>query len=636
MKLKRILSGFLAGAVALSSMVFSGVTASAVETITISGTEIAYADLITYDTITVNYSPKAADECSHGASHGDVNPTNCIWCGVAICGAVLSNGADTSSSGKTFTDGYCSWWKPSNYFKAAEYADSTSCTATVSVTDIIASFTSDPGWSTDFTIEKIYLSAQDCTLNSATATPADTTVYTTQNVPFSVNADGLVTFNGTFDASKASGANARIEITITPTDTWAGAQLLGYANDGSPDYNNIIVQGNDNGTGATTTLKFKFSDFNLPEKICFNTWKCTVDSIVIYNAETADEIFTEVIPAYTITIADTENGTVEADVAEAKEGDTVTVTATPDKGYELDTLTVTSESGTSVEVSDDNTFVMPGEGVKVAATFKKSVYNVTVATATNGTVSVDKTTASMGDTVTITATPAEDYELASLSVTAEGGADIEVSDDNTFVMPADNVKVSASFSAKDAEKFTVTVETPVNGTAKANVTEAAEGTEVTISATPNDGYELDAITVKTASGTAVTVTNGKFTMPAENVTVTVTFAEKAPEATGYDKVEANFDADTIVAQKATNADGTTNVRIVKMVKESDIANKGTVTFTLKNKAGTVKTVTSKNYYMSLVASGNKVEPKNGYVFLAITVTDIPEGEEVICTDITLS
>ena len=52
----------------------------------------------------------------------------------------------------------------------------------------------------------------------------------------------------------------------------------------------------------------------------------------------------------------------------------------------------------------------------------------------------------------------------------------------------------------------------------------AEGTLVTITATPAEGYELGAITVTGVySNLAVVVTDGKFTMPADDVTVTVTF-----------------------------------------------------------------------------------------------------------------
>lgn len=81
------------------------------------------------------------------------------------------------------------------------------------------------------------------------------------------------------------------------------------------------------------------------------------------------------------------------------------------------------------------------------------------------------------------------------------------------------------------EKFAITKTAAENGSfvvkaGETEVTEAAEGTEITITATPAEGYELEAITVKDADGADVTVTDGKFTMPAKAVTVSATFKDK--------------------------------------------------------------------------------------------------------------
>ena len=76
-----------------------------------------------------------------------------------------------------------------------------------------------------------------------------------------------------------------------------------------------------------------------------------------------------------------------------------------------------------------------------------------------------------------------------------------------------------------ASTFTITVADGIeNGTVTVDKTEAAEGEEVTVTATPAKGYELDAITVTgNTSNQAVTVTDGKFTMIADAVTVSATF-----------------------------------------------------------------------------------------------------------------
>jgi hypothetical protein len=73
--------------------------------------------------------------------------------------------------------------------------------------------------------------------------------------------------------------------------------------------------------------------------------------------------------------------------------------------------------------------------------------------------------------------------------------------------------------------YTVTVAETTNGTvALSGTAPYAAGEEITVTATPAEGYELDAITVTGVnSNLAVVVTDGKFTMPADDVTVTVTF-----------------------------------------------------------------------------------------------------------------
>jgi len=68
---------------------------------------------------------------------------------------------------------------------------------------------------------------------------------------------------------------------------------------------------------------------------------------------------------YTITIEETVGGTITADVYEAQEGDTVTLTVTPDEGYALvaGTLMV---NGAAIE---GTTFEMPAEDVVITAEF---------------------------------------------------------------------------------------------------------------------------------------------------------------------------------------------------------------------------------------------------------------------------
>lgn len=75
-------------------------------------------------------------------------------------------------------------------------------------------------------------------------------------------------------------------------------------------------------------------------------------------------------------------------------------------------------------------------------------------------------------------------------------------------------------------KYSVSVATVTGGTLAASSASAEEGAEILLTATPDEGYAFNNVwTVKDADGTAITVTDGKFNMPAKNVTVSGSFSK---------------------------------------------------------------------------------------------------------------
>ena len=148
-----------------------------------------------------------------------------------------------------------------------------------------------------------------------------------------------------------------------------------------------------------------------------------------------------------------------------------------------------------------------------------TLYSVTVSSSIeHGKVTVDKTSAGAGATITLTATADDDYELDSYSVTDSSANAITVTN-GTFTMPESNVTVSATF----APTYSVTITDCVNGSVTANKTSAIAGATITLTATADDGYELDSYSVTDSSANAITVTNGTFNMPKSNVTVSAAF-----------------------------------------------------------------------------------------------------------------
>ena len=83
-------------------------------------------------------------------------------------------------------------------------------------------------------------------------------------------------------------------------------------------------------------------------------------------------------PTYSVTTpSKSENGGVAVSSKNARKGDAVTVTVTPDAGYQLDKLTVTDKNGNVLKLTDKGdgkySFTMPDGKVEVKAAFVKKV-----------------------------------------------------------------------------------------------------------------------------------------------------------------------------------------------------------------------------------------------------------------------
>ncbi|MBQ6755981.1 MAG: hypothetical protein IJP43_03425 [Oscillospiraceae bacterium] len=204
---------------------------------------------------------------------------------------------------------------------------------------------------------------------------------------------------------------------------------------------------------------------------------------------------------------------------------TVTITTVPATGYELKDIKVTKDGDKTTVAADkdgnNGTFTMPAENVTVTATFQLHDYSINKSDMTNGGVTVAQT-AKMGDTVTVTVNPATGYELETLTVKDSKNGSVTVTN-NAFVMPADDVTISATF-----KKINYTITNGVDSTtAHGSVTVAATAQmddTVTVTVNPDVGYELGELKFNDTAITPDTDGAYKFTMPAENVTVTATFA----------------------------------------------------------------------------------------------------------------
>ncbi len=315
----------------------------------------------------------------------------------------------------------------------------------------------------------------------------------------------------------------------------------------------------------------------------------------------------EEIPAHSITTATVEHGTLESSVATAKAGTEVSITATPEDGYQLKigSLKVykTDDEATTVIVAA-NKFEMPNYDVTITAEFEElPAHNITTANVEHGTLSSSVATAKAGTNITITVTPENGYKLKENSLKVyktddENKTTIVVM--NEFTMPDYDVTITAEF--EEAVESDITVATVDNGTLSASATKAFEGTEVTITVNPADGFQLKEGTLKVyktdEEAITVNVTDNKFVMPAYAVTITAEF--EAIPVTEYEISVATVDNGTLGASVTKAAEGT-EVEITVTPADGFQLKEGSLKVFKTDEEATTVTVTDNKFVMPAYA-----------------------------------
>ena len=140
------------------------------------------------------------------------------------------------------------------------------------------------------------------------------------------------------------------------------------------------------------------------------------------------------------------------------DGETVTaIEGSPfDAGTETRYTVENLETGKTYRVTVTATNAVgstDSEAQEITLSRRSSVplYPVTVERTEHGSVSANYSFCKAGNTVKLTVSPDEGYELAELTVTDADGKAVEVAEDNSFVMPAAAVTVSAVFQAEGTE-----------------------------------------------------------------------------------------------------------------------------------------------------------------------------------------
>ncbi len=219
-----------------------------------------------------------------------------------------------------------------------------------------------------------------------------------------------------------------------------------------------------------------------------------------------------------VTITAAEHAVVTADKTEAKVGDTVTFTIVVDDGYALEYFKVNNVEVTVTRGKASAKMVEGGLTVTYAA--RLITGNVEIVASEHVTVTADKESAAVGETVNFTVSVDSGYKLVYFRV---NGIEREVVDGRaSATMIAAGLKVTA---AAEMNVFNVTIDENINnGTVTADKVSAAVGEDVTFTITPAAGYVLKEFKVNNVAR-QVTVPTAVIKMEKGGLNVTATFEQ---------------------------------------------------------------------------------------------------------------
>ena len=230
--------------------------------------------------------------------------------------------------------------------------------------------------------------------------------------------------------------------------------------------------------------------------------------------------------SYEISTSAGENGII-TETFDAKFGETKTVLVTPNSNYKISKITV---DGQDIEVTagDGESQIVTLENISskhnISASFSPIEFEIAknVINPEGGVVNV-QTKSAFGEQVVVPVSKNAGYNIKTVVVKANGitvpvSSQTELSGIYIFTMPAGNVVIEVEF---EKIQYLIQKETE-ESTYSVSKTTGVVGEEITIKTSPQEGYMVDQIVVKSGE-LAIVVAEGKFIMPAGNVTVKVTF-----------------------------------------------------------------------------------------------------------------
>lgn len=273
--------------------------------------------------------------------------------------------------------------------------------------------------------------------------------------------------------------------------------------------------------------------------------------------------------AKNVTLNTDGHGKIESTKASGFIGDTASLSNTASAGY-----TFTGYTTTGAVLTGSN-FIFTGSDITAHAGYSANVYNITLQNDGHGTIAANKTTGNIGDTITLSNTPATHYHFSGYTVT---GATLT---SNKFNLGAQNATAKGWFS--EDPKYTLTLQTDGHGKISAGKTTGYAGDTTTLSNTASAGYAFKNYTV-----TGCTLNGSTITFNSQNCTAKVNFSAlpKTFTITGrFSPMSSQYDSLVLTAIGYTGVPVSSDVLF----------------------AGTVKARTGTSYQQSVDMNGYKLK-----------------------------
>ncbi len=286
--------------------------------------------------------------------------------------------------------------------------------------------------------------------------------------------------------------------------------------------------------------------------------RCTINSIT---RNTTVSVVFEEIPATTYSLSITASGngsaTYNGTTVRGKttsftvnEGTSVTITFTPDTGYRIVSVKVNNTDVTSSISNNRCTISSISRNTTVSVEFEVITYSLSITASGNGSASYNGTTikgrtnsftVEHGTSTTITFTPDNGYRLASVKV---NNTDVTANVRNnqyTISSITANTTVSVTFEVIPPKVYTLSITASGNGTAsyggttvrsKTTTFEVTEGSSVSVTFAPDNGYRVASVWVNNTHVTA-NVKNNQYSISNVSGDITMNVAFEEIPATTY-------------------------------------------------------------------------------------------------------